>query len=575
MSFGTTLDEQTTREMEQARLANLRIDYPTLPAEEAYREQLLQQYTQLRQLEYENTVRDECLKMYNLSKDARVCGIDEDRDIWNSYNSYINSGRTAEERERRRRQVQDSPAARTNQIASICYSGTSNRDFNVQWDSCAITATSVVSKVSAEMGYDDTNNVNGRQNIIVPKQRDDTCTRNNSGGAIMCNRIDSITGSSVRVYEPIPVHNSNQSAQRQRVTNEQRNYHINAPGNGASLNDMMKKNPPVIGIGDEVTIQNGSGPHAMVVMDIQRDANGRILNYTLQANNSPHMQTYDANAPTGFASKPFLGGCATHQFMEDRITQERNRLQSRPIEELASEVDATRQRVTQGIHDLQQTEAYDVSKRYYTSNYAVQYNRETAELTGRANNHPEATLDTPAVNPNDQQHLTDDPAVTPVDNARQDTDTSTPAVTPVDNTHQNTDEPVVTPVEQQQTPPQQQNNNEPTVRPVTEEERIQTNADFRQDRTSAHVDADNQTRAAQRENQQIADQARQQQTNNGNRSTQRVMNIGADGKITFREVEGQPQQQQQSQQSQGAPQLKKTMTIEEMANYLEAQKRQR
>lgn len=376
MANATTMTPEMIDEMTSYRLYELEEKNPVktrsdFQSDEEYRTYLLDTYVSLRQTEYEHTVRNETMKVFNLASDAdkkvsitingkRSTHYDNQL-VWDGYQKYINSAKTPEERARREQQVADCAMGRASTIGGICLSGKPGGATPSEYlHCCAVTASSVVAQVSGKMGYD------GKDNLVVPAYRGARPgRRNNIVAAKNIEQADSVQNH-IRINPEIRY-----APQKPQVR---------------TLSDAVKSGD--LNIGDSFALgpKNPNAEttgHAMVIADIIRDENGNITAYTIQGNNPHQLMTLGINDKSGRGGSTVIAGVGTNAFMEGNFVSERQDLSRLSTEELEARVVAQRSQTEQVIADLGTTEKFFVENKFYNTsgargfaqNYVSQYNQ--------------------------------------------------------------------------------------------------------------------------------------------------------------------------------------------------------
>ena len=353
----SSADAATMEEYRNAELQAIPHVFPnpillTPEAREQYRQDLIGEYMAVRQKQYEYTVWNETMKAYNFAKDAEAAGVTANFGMWNNYDSYVNAqGISAAERERRQTALYDCAFHRGRDLSRDSCGG---RLGSGSYNSCAITACSVMAQISGKMGFDGQDNI---MHIDIP--RDKHAYHNDTLGAPGIANCDSI---------PQPYRNFYDDKER---------------GRDETLNDMMTAQPPKLQVGDAFAIytgNDGSRYHAMTIAAIEYEGEGenrKVKSYTVQCNNNPHLVTInaDGNGNSG-AAKYYADrhmGSYTHvqNCMMDRIEAE---AQNMSIEELQSGILEARTETGNLIGELRATEEYNFSQKYY-GEFGLYYNR--------------------------------------------------------------------------------------------------------------------------------------------------------------------------------------------------------
>lgn len=293
-------------------------------SEEEYRKALLDQYENLRLEEYKYTVRNETLKAYNLSCDGRSAGINPNN-AWGGYHEYPQF---------LKQHIEHADSAQVQQFPELITNPRYMNTFkNVKKDgtvksvgayTCAVTSTALQMQISDKMGYE------GTSNIVV----DGKCC-----------------ASAVNAATCVP-----------------QKYQLEGDGK-KTLNQMILSGE--IGVGDEVsiypkpdnkkkdnTVVTASGKHCITIASINRNEKGEIVGFTYQANNMEAFRDVSVNDSSGQGTKLVYNAVKTHEWINDKISEERTKLNQKTTEELAAEVSGVRQRTGELIDNLQKTEQY-------------------------------------------------------------------------------------------------------------------------------------------------------------------------------------------------------------------------
>lgn len=348
---GIKLTAEMVDDVHQYRLGKLEKDIPIktrsdFESDDAYKSYLLDSYVALRQSEYQYTVRNETMKVYDLACDGAKCtGLTDNDQVWNGYRAYINSAKTPEEKQRRQAQVNDCAIGRAPAMGSVCMNGTSGI-VKGKYHCCAITSSAITAQISAKMGYD------GEDNLVIAKYRgDNPGRRNNIVGAPYISHADSIQNN-IKVIPEMqrtPVKNKNQPL---------------------TLNQMVKTGK--LGVGDSVSLKmseggnTSTGCHAMVIADITKDDNGNVTSYILQANNNRRFATVNVNnSKDYFGSRKVVDCIKTNAWANAKIGSEKENLNQLSVAELEAKVVEQRGKTESVIGELAATERYNVQKGYY------------------------------------------------------------------------------------------------------------------------------------------------------------------------------------------------------------------
>ena len=330
--------KEQTDEMAQYRLDDLHYSFPELKPEDfanddAYRVALLEQYRELRRQEFRYVVSNEAMKAYNVASEANA---DKCQRVENTVNgAWGGYGQKPDARD----------SSFVNVPGMVKVGGTPN-----QGQSCAISANALVLKISDEMGY------TGKNNLIVPKSRLVTDKQGRAVGVSSKNNL------SVAAY----IHLQDSIPPEYRVSYTDKS-------NKPSLNEAIKQG--IVGEGDEISLVTGkatnitSGCHAMVIVDVQKDASGKVVSYTLQGNNPPCLKTVNANSPDYYGKCPLNSAVRVSKWIDDKIYREIPDNMS--SSELADKVVQAKEKVSIVTDRLHSTEAHYAEKKHYNDRVPV------------------------------------------------------------------------------------------------------------------------------------------------------------------------------------------------------------
>jgi len=297
-------------------------------SEAEYREALISQYENLRREEYRYTVQNEALKAYNLTCDGRNAGVKENN-AWDAYAAHPDIVS---------RHTEHADSAQVQQFPKICegmhISGKAmNNHKNIDKKtgqvksvgaySCAITASAMQMQISDKMGYC------GKDNIIQPSR-----TTPLASAELAATCVD-------------------------------KKYQQQGDGK-TTLNDMVMQGK--VGVGDEVsivsangaTVKTASGKHSMTVAAINRNDNGEVTSYVLQANNVCVYETIYPNDSdkNSHGKRVVYNTVKTHEWADDKITKEAKGLENLSTEELTQKVGEQRSKTEAVIDNLAVNENY-------------------------------------------------------------------------------------------------------------------------------------------------------------------------------------------------------------------------
>ncbi|MBP3687707.1 MAG: hypothetical protein J6J35_05010 [Alphaproteobacteria bacterium] len=349
----TRINKKNIENMTDVRQAEIISLSPELKQEDfaseaEYREALLKNYQALRQKEYELTVQNECMKVYNLAKDGRAVGINENSGVWNGYERYTQSRRVSSaERQRRKQQVEDCAISRAPKMSAICMYDDPHT-LSPANNSCAITAAAITAQVSAKMGYD------GENNLMQAKYRGKTpYLQNNLVAAQGVANCDSIPDQYKKKIEPITKINAKTKKEIPHTP---------------TLKELIAEG--TIGIGDAFAVKTGArsntstGYHALTLAAVEKDENGKITGYTLQANNGCRFSSHKMNELNYFSNKPVYNVTNTHAWVGDKIKTETQTLENLPTADLEAKLAAQKQKTLALTENLKKTESYAATKNY-------------------------------------------------------------------------------------------------------------------------------------------------------------------------------------------------------------------
>lgn len=332
------VDTPEVEQMAQHRLYDVesvtqKIKPENFATEEEYRGALLDAYQKLRQIEYETTVKNECLKVYNINLDGKKRGISNNIGTCTGY-------RQAPELNK---QVADSALVYSTTNASMCLYGKPRPLTMTNLNSCALTAASICQKVSDEMDY--TND----QNLMQVKYRG---AKPGLKGNILA---------------------------AQGLAHSVPPEYCFTPKTRVSTRELIANG--TLNAGDMICVPTGRGAtntstgyHAMTIADVQKDENGNVTGYIMQGSNNNQFSYYSINDknPKLMTNRPLYNAVTCHQWIQDKITEEANNLKNLPTTEIEQSLAKTKERTAENIKQLQETEKYNFEKGYnagYKNNY--------------------------------------------------------------------------------------------------------------------------------------------------------------------------------------------------------------
>ncbi len=326
----------------EARMLEVEENFGTLPRredyanEDAYRQALVEQYLRGRDMEYQLHVKNEAMKAYNVSYgDNQRAGMRvQNNRAWSGYAG--------------NRYAQDSCYSFTPEIVQITSRGMNNQHC------CAISSTSYTQCISDRMGYQ------GDDNLIVARSRvinGDVGRRNNCFAA-----------SSIHYMDSIPPEFTSGSSGNVRQGGEQ------IP-QGTTLSQGIRNG--LINIGDEFSIRTGqangnttTGCHAMYLVDIEKDAEGNVISYTLGGNNPPTLEVVTADKFNShyYGTKALVSVVHTNDWIKE---QDKARVDAMSISELEEAVRVQSGNISSVVEDMRETEDDYIAMGGYSPTYKL------------------------------------------------------------------------------------------------------------------------------------------------------------------------------------------------------------
>lgn len=304
----------TINQTAELRRAQLQYEYPelkfTLPEKnESYYERLVEQYKKLRAAEYEQVCLRVGLDSYNMSR-TYECETHK-RSNNGIYNGYKELEQRCPELYKELEQrcdsafvaLPDKAIMQTNKgryLQDMCNSGGSRNIF-----CCAVSACSVAETICDKFGYD------GKSNLMQP--------------------YEYFTGANVLYHNPSLKGYVNQNEDLKTLFAEGKV----GPGSIISISS---------------TGNTVSGKHALTIIAVEKNEQGKVVNYTVQGNNNCSLNVYNINDP--FSDKT-VQSVNTSQWAADRIEAE---VQNASVEQLEKMIAQTRERMEAGIANLQAIE---------------------------------------------------------------------------------------------------------------------------------------------------------------------------------------------------------------------------
>lgn len=304
--------EGLTAGVAEGRLQTFNNDYPQLDpsqfaSEDAYREALLNQYRGMRGDEYALVCKDVGIKNYDLS--VTLCDRTGDRYYMNT--QAWNGCRDADRRfPDMRAEIADSAYVRipTHVTESLAGHGS--------YACCAVSSKAIESKISAEMGFD------GSQNFVQHY------SSLNNGASYHRAPIGMLTDPATKAYC--------------------------VSGSLWKLAETGK-----IGPGASIAIPSKaakSGYHSKTVIAVDYDKDGHLKSITLQGNNNNSLETIGPNQKYKYSN---IKACDMNRWMNQKLDQQMQNMQrNMSTKDLEAAVAAQRSTVETRISDLQATESH-------------------------------------------------------------------------------------------------------------------------------------------------------------------------------------------------------------------------
>ncbi len=277
-------------------------------SEDDYRAALIDQYRNLRQKEYEITAYNVGLEMYRDSEAVIRYTHDKkamNTHIWNGLQEIPESVVPA-----------DSVARRTPEHVMYQYTNSGKQDLHC----CAITGSTVVQAICDKMDCRDDANIvqfDGTPGKIVPSHTSFHHRHTGAGGFMSDPNAKGYTGK-------------------------------------GKLGELIQEGK--IGPGDRIASSNGAdatntttGMHERTVIAVEKDANGKIIGYTLQANNSVELSFH--RIPGDKMNNTQVLYASTSVWMKDQIDQECLDLEHCSTQEIQEQIDAHREKTAEIIRD--------------------------------------------------------------------------------------------------------------------------------------------------------------------------------------------------------------------------------
>lgn len=294
-----------TSSVAMKRLDELNGNFPALAkeqfdSEEAYRNALIKQYTEMRQSEYQYTCLTEGMRAYDVS--LTICQKTNDdkymnKATWDGCKSVME----------RYPQIQQ-------EVSDSCYTRIPNdvtdtlSRSNGSYSCCAVSSKALESQISAKMGYDDEDN-----------------------NFVQC-------------------YNTNQNAYHHRAANG----FVNDPAckdyvAKGNLWKMIESGKAGQGATIAMPSKTTSGYHAKTIVAVNYDDNGKLKSYVLQGNNSNSFEVITSDSPK--YSNIYVGDM--NRWMTNKFQQEAQNMQTMTTEQLQEAVLNEKQKVAESISQLE------------------------------------------------------------------------------------------------------------------------------------------------------------------------------------------------------------------------------
>lgn len=315
-------------EMKNARISAL----PQFPErngqdDKAYRQQLIEYYNQLRKLQFQYTVKNEGMKLYNGIGISRRNSNDI---LWLKP-------------EKQPQCIADTAANRSYELmdrANQTHLSSGN-------PTCAIAANSLSDQICHKMGFDPL--ISGRGTQVTAGSC--LASSENTKNIIqeMCNSADPSTNSRGQYIKKLNA----TSGTRAWVKKGKEWVPGNSPAVRKSISDLIEQGilQPGDAFGHES--KTNSGSHAVTLVDVVKDDNGKIVGYTLQACNQTKYKYYDIKAGR---SLKVTNIAPLSYYAQSQIDNEAARLKDVNIDELEHICQNTQQNTMKLIQDLYETE---------------------------------------------------------------------------------------------------------------------------------------------------------------------------------------------------------------------------
>ena len=299
---------QITGNVAEKRKKQITDSFPQLKREqftsdEAYREALLEQYRTMRQQEYQYVCLNEGIKAYDVT--LSICARTRNakamnRACWNGCTKVMQQYPDLQEF-----------------IADSCYvripTDVTNSLAGGNESCCAVASKALESKISAEMGFD------GSDNFIKPYHKGD--------GKSSCHRAANgfMQDPACKGYT--------------------------AQGNLWNLLQQGK-----VGPGATIAVRNGniteSGYHAKTIIAVNYDDKGKLKSYVLQANNANRLEVI--TGPHMY-NNVLVGDM--NRWMTEQLNREAQQKRELSTDELAQAIEQERAKLSQRVSDLEKTES--------------------------------------------------------------------------------------------------------------------------------------------------------------------------------------------------------------------------
>lgn len=295
--------------------------------EDAYRAALIEQYRGIREAEYRAVCYNKGLEMYKDSMAAIVATGNKremNRSIWNGLQDIPTNIVPA-----------DSIARRTPMYVMDRY----EKAGSDQTHCCAVTGSTVVQAICDEMNCCD------EANIVTFDDKSNFKYYHTGAGHFM--------------FDP-----------------NTKGYN----GSG-TLSDLIREGK--IDAGDRIASSNGagasnstSGKHERVVVSVERNGQGEVLGYTLQANNPAELSFHRIGDPTDKMNKTHVEYASTKAWMDHQIAEECLALESLTSEEIQQQISEKKEHTAEVIRNTATDKEKSLIEGNVNTRFSDKYDRD-------------------------------------------------------------------------------------------------------------------------------------------------------------------------------------------------------